>query len=53
MLISSYTAIDFFVKKMFFRISVNKIFECFYMFYGSEREHQLSAYAAGGSEMRL
>ena len=38
----------FFVKKFIFPnvyISVNKIFECFYLFFGWERGHQLSTYA--------
>ena len=48
MFISSYTGICFFVKKLiFFDISVNKIFECLYLFFGWERGHQLSTYAIG------
>ena len=27
---------------------MNTIFECLYMFFGSERGHQLSTYATGG-----
>ena len=49
--ISSYTTIYFFVKKFIFSnvcISVNTIFESFYMFFGWERGHQLSTYATIG-----
>ena len=47
MFISSYTTIYFFVRKFIFRmfISVKKIFNCFYMIFGWERDHQLSTYA--------
>ena len=41
----------FFVKKLIFPnvyISVNKIFECLYLFFGWERGHQLSTYSTGG-----
>ena len=51
MFISSYTTINFFVKKFIFSnvyISVNMIFECLYMFVGRERGHQLSTYATDG-----
>ena len=51
MFISFYTTIYFFVKKINFSngyISVSTLFECLYMFFGSERGHQLSTYATGG-----
>ena len=41
----------FFVKKFIFPnvyISVNKIFECLYLFFGWERGHQLSTCATAG-----
>ena len=50
MFISSHTTIYFYVKKFIFSnvcISVNRIFECLYMFFGWERRHQLIAYTTG------
>ena len=51
MFISFYTTIYFFVKKFIFSnvcIFMNTIFESLYIFFGWEREHQLSTYATGG-----
>ena len=51
MIVSSCTIIYFFLNKFIFLnvyISVNTIFECFYMFFGWERGHPLSAYATSG-----
>ena len=51
MFILSYTTIYFFVKKFIFSdvyISVNTIFECFYMFFGWEVSHQLSLLTTSG-----
>ena len=48
MFILSYTTIYFFVKNFTFSnvyISVNTMFQCFYMFFGWERSHELSTYA--------
>ena len=49
--ISSYTTTHFFVKKFIFLnvyISVNTVFECLYMFFDRERDHQFSTYATVG-----
>ena len=54
MFISFYTTIYFFVKKFIFSnvcIFMNTIFESLYIFFGWEREHQLSTYATGGGGM--
>ena len=49
MFISSCTTIHFFLKIFIFsNISVNRIFECLYMFFDWERDHQLSTYATVG-----
>ena len=48
MFTSSYTTIYFYVKKFIFSnvyISVNTMFECFYVFFSWEMDHQLSKYA--------
>ena len=52
MFISSYTIIYIFVKNFFSNvyISVNTIFELSYLFFGSEIDHPLSTYAAGGMD---
>ena len=52
MFISSYTTIYFFVKIFFSNVyvSVNTIFECSYLSFGSEIYHSLSTCAAGGME---
>ena len=51
MIVSSCTIVYFFLNKFIFLnvyISVNTIFECFYMFFGWERGHPLSACATSG-----
>ena len=50
MFISICNTIYFFTKKFIFPnvyISVNAIFECHYIFFDREREHQLSSYSTG------
>ena len=52
---SSYNIIYFFVKKFIFSnvyVSVNTIFECLYMFFGWERDNQLSKYATARTNHR-
>ena len=54
MFISSYTSIYFFVKNFFFffnvYISLNTIFECYYLYFGWEIGHPLSMYVTRGME---